>query len=179
MDFAVARKQIRVETGASDFHRRPATERMTDHGDLPFRDRAEFFRLRRNGLNRPVQIDGPLPQLRRRLRAAVMGGGAGMVDRRNDVTLMGQRARQPTLIAPVAAITVGEHDQRVLASGWWRVAHGGGANEDYVIGDQFGCGCGCARVPDDHLQRTLVVRVGEGGGLEAEGVSESVGRQDG
>lgn len=100
-----------------------------------------------------------------------------MVDGSNDVALMSQRTGQPDLIAPVAAIAVRQHHQGMFPCSRRRVANGAGAGKHDIVGNQlWRVGCR-ARVPHDQLQWALMVRVGQGGGLEADllDVSQSTG----
>src|SRR5690349_11237796 len=110
-----------------------------------------------------------------------MGRGAGVVDRCDNVTLMGQCTRQPVLIVPIASESMGEHHQWVLASRGWRVANCRNTDKHHIVADQLWGDGRCTGIPDDHLQRTLIVWVRQGGGLKADrvDVSESAGRQTG
>ena len=93
-----------------------------------------------------------------------------MVDRRDDIALMGQRTGQPRLFTPITAVAVGEHDQWMFAAGGWCIGYGEGADEDCVVGDQLGLGGGGSGVPDDQFEWSVVLRIGQGGGLEADEV---------
>lgn len=83
---------------------------------------------------------------------------------------MRQGTGQPRLVASTATEAMGKHHQWMLADRRWRIAHGWGADEYGVIGDQLGRGGDGAGVPDDHLQWAVVAWVCQRGGLEADGV---------
>ncbi|MNN29896.1 hypothetical protein D3C81_1435180 [compost metagenome] len=180
VDLAVFGKSFGVEARAAGFEHCPAAERMAHNSNSILGHCAEFFWLSRHGIDGAAEVNGALPQLRRCLRAAVATGGAGVVDRRDDVTLMGQCTGQPCLVDPATAIAVGQHYQWMLALGGRGVEHRRRTDEDRVVAEQlWRRSGGRTRVPDDHFYRALIARIRQRGVLETNGlgVSEGVAAQ--
>lgn len=91
-----------------------------------------------------------------------------MIDRRHDIAQPRQCAGQPRLIAPIAAVTVEQHHQRMLPGHHRRVLHGRGADEHHIVGDQLGHRAGSGGVSDSQFQRAVVLHIGQGCGLEVD-----------
>ena len=56
------------------------------------------------------------------------------------------------------------------------VGYGEGTDEHRVVGDQGGFGGGGGGVPDDQFEWSVVLRIGQGDGLEPDGAFGSEGR---
>jgi len=70
-----------------------------------------------------------------------------MIWRGDNITLLNQRRRQPTQIAPAAAVAMRKHHQRMFTRVGWRIVDRLNAIKNHIIARRLDAGTGLRGIP--------------------------------